>query len=50
MEEKKLEVVIKHSEKRISILDWLFSKNPKCISLEVPRMSLDFLNDTIQAA
>ena len=48
MEDKKIETVIKNSGKKISFLEWLFLKNQHKISLEVPRTSFDYLNDTLQ--
>ncbi len=50
MEQKQVKTVIKNSGKKISFLDWLFLKNQKCISLEVPRSSFDYLNETLQTA
>ncbi len=48
MEEKKLETIVKKSGRKIGFLEWLFMKNQKSISLDVPRTSFDYLNDTLQ--
>ena len=48
MEKKKIEKILKNSGKKTGFLEWLFLTHPKSISLEFPRTSFDFLNDTLQ--
>ncbi len=50
MEQEKIETIVKNSGKKLSFLEWLFLKHPHSISLDVPRSSFDYLNDTAQTA